>query len=462
MLASNAQPLNTVHYAQPIAYAEPQVQVVAVSQSSWGFSDLALLAVAGAIVGAAIASQSQGSKDQKSVVELVEDADEEALATIAALAVGGAETQADLETLAKGLNPAVGFFDPLNLADGEFWGQSNEATIGFLRHAEIKHGRVAMAGFVGYIVHANGIHFPWKIPGDELCAKGVSPTALWEGIPYEAKVQIILGIGIFEFYSEAAAAKGVGMGGHYMSGGKPGFFPPFKGSSTGTVKGVVADAEGLPLLPHPVPLNLYDPFNLNAKKDDAWKAKRLQMEINNGRLAMIGLMSMLSEGAVPGSVPALKGVVPATGAINVMAPFDFAQPLTAFAVQGQSVAAPRSGAVQMFSEGDIGVLPPLGVYDPLGLIETRDMRRYEIMEIKHGRAAMLGFLHVIAIEAGVRLPGYLSVSQDLKFSDVPAGCFASLEAVPTAGWLQIMVLTCMQEAGTGFGSKPQTDRWVRR
>ena len=65
------------------------------------------------------------------------------------------------------------------------------------------------------------------------------------------------------------------------------------------------------------------------------------------------------------------------------------------------------------------------------------------MEIKHGRAAMLGFLHVIAIEAGVRLPGYLSVSQDLKFSDVPAGCFASLEAVPTAGWLQIMVLTCM-------------------
>ena len=92
-------------------------------------------------------------------------------------------------------------------------------------------------------------------------------------------------------------------------------------------------------------------------------------------------------------------------------------------------------------QGDIGVLPPLGVYDPLGLISKRNMARYEVMEIKHGRAAMLGFLHVIAIEAGVRLPGYLSVSQDLKFSDVPAGCFASLEAVPTAGWLQIMVRT---------------------
>ena len=126
-------------------------------------------------------------------------------------------------------------------------------------------------------------------------------------------------------------------------------------------------------------------------------------------------------------------------------------------VNAFSAPVVRARQVQMFSEGDIGVLPPLGVYDPLGLIESRNMARYEIMEIKHGRAAMLGFLHVIAIEAGVRVPGYLSTSQNLKFSDVPAGCFASLEAVPTAGWLQIMVLTCMQEAGTGFASKPQTD-----
>merc|ERR1712050_725888 len=113
------------------------------------------------------------------------------------------------------------------------------------------------------------------------------------------------------------------------------------------------------------------------------------------------------------------------------------------------VAAPARANVQMFSEGDIGVLPPLGVFDPLGLIETRDMRRYEIMEIKHGRAAMLGFLHVVFIEAGIRLP-----IDDC--SAAPAGCIASLEAVPTAGWLQIMLTMCMIETGY-FLSKAQTD-----
>ena len=69
-------------------------------------------------------------------------------------------TSADLEVIAKAANPVVGFYDPLGLAETDFWGQGNEATIGFLRQAEIKHGRVAMAAFVGYCVQSNFV-FPW-------------------------------------------------------------------------------------------------------------------------------------------------------------------------------------------------------------------------------------------------------------------------------------------------------------
>ena len=94
------------------------------------------------------------------------------------------------------------------------------------------------------------------------------------------------------------------------------------------------------------------------------------------------------------------------------------------------------------AEGDLGVTPPLGVWDPLGLIESRDMRRYTIMEIKHGRAAMLGFLHVIHIEAGVRFP----TEQCLA---APKGLIASLESMPTFAWLQIMLICCMAETGWG-------------
>ena len=50
----------------------------------------------------------------------------------------------------------------LGAYQAEFWDNTNEETIGFLRHAEIKHGRIAMAGFVGYCVQANGIKFPWE------------------------------------------------------------------------------------------------------------------------------------------------------------------------------------------------------------------------------------------------------------------------------------------------------------
>jgi hypothetical protein len=205
----------------------------------------------------------------------------------------------DLKSDAEELNPVIKYWDPLTLGKQEFWGQSNEATIGFLRHAEIKHGRIAMAGFIGFCVHENGIHFPWK-PFDGY--EGLPAAGVWDALPLAARAQIVAAIGVFEILSETQYVLEEDGTSHYMRGGKPGYFPTFK------------------TIPHPVPLNLWDPFGFTAKLSEADKAKKLKIEVNNGRLAMIGLISVLAASKSDQAVPVLNGLLkPYDG--DVMAPF---------------------------------------------------------------------------------------------------------------------------------------------
>jgi len=213
----------------------------------------------------------------------------------------GSDALSALKADAMKQNPVIGYFDPLNPAEAEFWEQSNTATIGFLRHAEIKHGRVAMAGFVGFCIHENGITWPWAPFNTGY--EGLSAPAIWDNLPVEARLQIILTIGFFEFWSESRYVLEQDGTTHYMRGGKPGYFPSFKE------------------LPHPVPLQLFDPFGFTKKLSDESKAKKLNIEVNNGRLAMIGMMSLLAEAKVPGSVPALTGLIKGYDG-DVMAPLE--------------------------------------------------------------------------------------------------------------------------------------------
>jgi len=226
------------------------------------------------------------------------------------------ETVADLESLAKELNPTVGFYDPLGLASSGMGEPgtlaSEEAIIGFLRAAEIKHGRVAMAAFVGFIVQSNGIHFPWDLTTSgishaDIAAAG-GPAAQWDALPTASKLQIFGAIGFLEGWGENSKAMAAQGQKHYMRGGKPGFFPSFK-ETTGSNPAW-----------HPMPLDLFDPFGLQKKMTPEKKAKSLLAEINNGRLAMLGIMAFMAESKVPGSVPGLVGkVTPYSG--EVMAPF---------------------------------------------------------------------------------------------------------------------------------------------
>jgi hypothetical protein len=214
------------------------------------------------------------------------------------------ETLDELIELAEDTPGPVQYWDPLKLSEKEFWGESNDATIGFLRHAEIKHGRVAMAGFVGYCLHENGIRWPFPLSTtlpDYSSFEGLSAPAIWDATPVAARLQIILVIGFFEFWGEwegALAANGMT---HHMRGGKPGQYPDFTFA----------------------PLPLFDPFGFTDDLSEEEKAKKRIREVQNGRLAMIGLFSLISEARVPGAVPALAGLVkPYDG--EVMGPFSAA------------------------------------------------------------------------------------------------------------------------------------------
>merc|ERR1712113_766415 len=203
--------------------------------------------------------------------------------------------------------------DPLNI------GESSPETIGWFRHAEIKHGRVAMAAFVGYCLQSNGVCFPWNLQApmggvgpmasmptisfSDIAAAG-GPADQWDALPTAAKLQILGVVGFLEMWSETSTALELDGEKHYVRGGKPGYFPTLKDR-----------------FPHPVPLNLWDPLGFTKKMSPERKEKALLAELNNGRLAMIGIFGMISASkgcTVPG-LDSIPGIKPYAG--EYMAPF---------------------------------------------------------------------------------------------------------------------------------------------
>ena len=163
-----------------------------------------------------------------------------------------------------------------------------------LRHAEIKHGRVAMAAFLGYLAQCTdlvkGEHTYLPYRG---YVAGCTPQEQWDNIPLYGKLQIFGLIGMLESYGEGAGAPDGYV--HYMKGGKPGYYPPIAGrAGWGQVT-----------------LDLWDPFKLpggpSSQSAEA-KARGLKSELLNGRAAMAGIFGLISASKVPGSVPFLANI----------------------------------------------------------------------------------------------------------------------------------------------------------
>merc|ERR1719261_1739368 len=111
-------------------------------------------------------------------------------------------------------------------------------------------------------------------------------------------------------------------------------------------------------------------------------------------------------------------------------------------------AARTSVATNMAFEDELGAQPPLGFFDPLGLVADGDQEKFDrlrYVEIKHGRISMLAVVGYLVAEAGIRLPGDIDFS-GLAFADVPNG-FAAFNTIQGAGIAQIVAFIGLLELG---------------
>jgi hypothetical protein len=99
------------------------------------------------------------------------------------------------------------------------------------------------------------------------------------------------------------------------------------------------------------------------------------------------------------------------------------------------------------NELELGVTEPLGVFDPLGWLDTEpeSFERRRAVERKHGRICMVALIGQVVHANGIVFDGYISKSSNLKFADIDTSCvggkiLGGLTEIPTAGLVQILAL----------------------
>merc|ERR1719394_1865526 len=135
--------------------------------------------------------------------------------------------------------------------------------------------------------------------------------------------------------------------------------------------------------------------------------------------------------------------------------------LVASATAFSPVAVEKATTSLSVSEVNLGVTEPLGVFDPLGWLTTQpeSFERRRAVERKHGRIAMAAVVGTIVHNNHIVFDGYLSPSNDLKFSDVPTGVGGFL-TIPAAGIAQILLFFGLVELAWMPASKYDGDYGV--
>jgi len=200
----------------------------------------------------------------------------------------------------------------------------------------------------------------------------------------------------------------------------PGYLSPSEGLSFSDVPNGLAALDKVPLngwLQIVLFCGFFEfpTYNSSAAPGDlGWKAltssnpdelkRKLNAELANGRLAMIAIMGMLFQNGT-------------------------------FGTTGPEMWFPGSAF-----ENELGVQAPTGFWDPAGFSSDGDadiFKRRRETELKHGRVSMIACIGYIVPEY-FRWPGYLSPSEGISFSSMPAGLKA-VSAMPAAGLLQMIL-----------------------
>jgi len=128
----------------------------------------------------------------------------------------------------------------------------------------------------------------------------------------------------------------------------------------------------------------------------------------------------------------------------------FAAAIASAAAFAPAPVAKTTSALNAF-ESELGAQPPLGFFDPLGLLDNADQERFDrlrYVEIKHGRIAQLAFLGNIVTRAGIHLSGNIDYAGH-SFDSYPNGWAAinGPDAISGAGLAQIVAFIGVLELG---------------
>jgi hypothetical protein len=158
-----------------------------------------------------------------------------------------------------GVQPPLGFFDPLGMLDNASQDQFDR-----LRFVEIKHGRIAQLAFLGNIITRAGVRLPGDIDMSGTSFESIpNGWAAIDAVPDKGLLQMLFFVG----WLELLVMKDV-------TGGE--FIGDFR--------------------------NNYIDFGWDTFDEETKLTKRA-VELNNGRAAMFGILGLMVHEQLGGSIP---------------------------------------------------------------------------------------------------------------------------------------------------------------